>query len=86
VILSIKDPQSAEESLVEMRGTPRYLTGRCPSIIFNSPNSKCLILSEIPEQKKELFDGLAFKPERTSYSNLAADFGVYRKIPTRNVR
>jgi hypothetical protein len=72
VIFSNKTPQSAVVSLLEMRGTPKYLIRRNPTFIFKSSNSSCFILSETPKQKKELFEGFAFRSDRFSNSDKAA--------------
>jgi hypothetical protein len=64
--------QSTAESLDEIRGTPRYLTGSKPSCMCSSSSKRDFIMGERPEQKKELFDGFAFNPENFSNSNKTA--------------
>jgi hypothetical protein len=68
-ILEIRLSQSAVESLLEMRRTPKYLIGRTLSSICSNSKRFCLAAGVTPARKTELLEGLASKPERAS--NLA---------------
>jgi hypothetical protein len=64
--------QSTADNLKDIRGTPRYQTWRCPSPICSLVKKEDFNLSETPEQKRELFEGFALKPESNSNSLKAA--------------
>jgi hypothetical protein len=64
VIRSINGTQSACVSLVEMRGTPRYLIGRVPGWIPNWLHMLCFRSSSTPDKYKELLAWLIVSPER----------------------
>jgi len=67
-ILEIRLSQSTAESLLEMRGTPKYLIGRTLSGICSNSKRFCLPVGVTPARKTELLEGLASKPERASNS------------------
>jgi hypothetical protein len=67
-ILETSTSQSAADNLLEMRGTPKYLTGRWPSLIYRKFINFPFSASVIPAQKILLLAGLALRPERLSNS------------------
>jgi hypothetical protein len=71
VILSTRALQSPADSFEEIRGIPRYLTGRRPSFICRSSSKSALIPSETPAQNRKLLEGFAFKPKICSNSSSA---------------
>jgi hypothetical protein len=66
--LEIRLSQSAVESLLEMRGTPKYLTRRTLFGICNNSKRFCLAVEVTLARMIELLEGLAFKPKRASNS------------------
>jgi hypothetical protein len=68
VILFTTESQLIDVSLLVMRGTPRYLTGRVPFGMCRMSKIFCFTSSATPARKMELLEGLAFKPERCSNS------------------
>jgi hypothetical protein len=61
VNLTTRPSQSAAVSLLVIKGTPKYLTGRQPSAIFKVSNRRCFSLTGTPEQKKRAFSRISLQ-------------------------
>jgi hypothetical protein len=67
-MLEIRLSQSAAESLLEMRGTPKYLIASTLSGICSNSKRFCSAGGVTLAKKTELLEGLASKPEKASNS------------------